>query len=254
VIGKEQKRRGAKTPSEVPIAVVADLSEGLLETSNFMEQIALDLEKLVSRRLRFVRSAGLNDLPFKRGLICAGQRVASVMAAEAIFDRLQDECDTVRSIAALAIASHHETPRAQRLALLMPLADDRHFGVREWAWIGLREVEGENLIQLIPELTILAQSKSAFVRRFASEVTRPRGVWCRHLKALKEQPDLARQVIELLMSDPSPYVQLSVGNWLNDTFLYQPEYVRRFCDEWLGHRGEPSTSTVKICRRALRNA
>jgi len=127
-------------------------------------------------------------------------------------------------------------------------ADDRHFAVREWAWLSLRpHVIGE-LQAALAQLPEWSADSSHNVRRFASEVTRPRGVWSGHIPELKAAPHLGMPVIEPLFADPSRYVQDSVGNWLNDASRTQPAWVLGVCD---GMATE-SQATERIRLRALR--
>jgi len=89
------------------------------------------------------------------------------------------------------------------------------------------------------------------VRRFASEALRPRGVWCAHIAALKQQPQRAMPILSALRDDPSIYVQDSVANWLNDASKDQPEWARSVCRQWLAEA--PSVATRRICHRGLRS-
>lgn len=139
----------------------------------------------------------------------------------------------------------------ERLQLLRPFADDRHFGVREWAWIGLRDSLVENMLELHASLATWSHSAAPNVRRFASEITRPRGVWCRYLRYLRRDPAKAGAILEPLRSDESRYVRLSVGNWLNDAGKDNPEWVHSICSRWLEE--SPTQHTQWICARGTRS-
>ncbi|WP_286710526.1 MULTISPECIES: hypothetical protein [Sphingobacterium] len=69
-----------------------------------------------------------------------------------------------------------------------------------------------DLDRSITYLSLWAMEKDENVRRFATESTRPRGVWCKHIDRLKQEPSLALPILEPLKSDPSKYVRDSVAN------------------------------------------
>jgi 3-methyladenine DNA glycosylase AlkC len=129
-------------------------------------------------------------------------------------------------------------------------AADPHFGVREIAWLAVRDAVAADLEMALELLRPWVLDADPNLRRFASEVTRPRGVWCVHLDALKINPEPGLQLLEALRADPSRYVQNSVANWLNDAAKSRPDWVIERCACW--QMESPEKSTDYICRRGLR--
>ncbi|NDI86356.1 DNA alkylation repair protein [Undibacterium crateris] len=158
--------------------------------------------------------------------------------------------DTVRSWAAFAVgrtsAVHSLT---QRLDYMRPFAADSHFGVREWAWIAVRPYIAADLDLALHCLLPWTADSDPNIRRFACESTRPRGVWCEHIKQLKERPAQGEALLECLKADTERYVQNSVANWINDASKSAPDWAIQLCTRW---KKEANPDTNKIITRALR--
>jgi 3-methyladenine DNA glycosylase AlkC len=158
--------------------------------------------------------------------------------------------DIVRCWAAYIVAKNTTLSLTQKFKQLQPFAADSHFGVREISWLAIRPQLAINLSESIQLLTQWASSANENSRRFASEATRPRGVWCEHIEPLKQNPAQALSILELLKNDTSKYVQDSVGNWLNDASKTSPNFVITLCKKW---KIESDTeNTNYIIKKALR--
>lgn len=164
---------------------------------------------------------------------------------------LKHPADLVRCWAAYVIGKSELLSVKQKFAKMKPLAADAHFIVREIAWIALRPVIEKHLAQSIGILSTWAKSNNAYVRRFASEATRPRGVWCRHITALRTYPEMALCILEPLKADASKYVRDSVGNWLNDAGKTRKDFLLATCKKWNKESRTPETAYV--IKRAMRS-
>lgn len=259
-------RKGARRRSEVPPAVLAALNRGETATVNLVEWLALDQRQLVRHVLPLVGLtkaapgllAALDAEPKPTAMqylrVIGRELSAAVKPASSprsVFNKLaRHRSDVVRSWAAFVAGYRPDLSLEERLTAIRLLAADAHFGVREAAWMAARpaiEAELEPAILLLSEWS---GHSDANLRRFASEVTRPCGVWCSHLSRLKAEPQLALPVLEPLRSDGSKYVRDSVGNWLNDASKSQPDWVRRLTRRW--QRESRSPETEYIVKRALR--
>ncbi|MGV3483185.1 MAG: DNA alkylation repair protein [Planctomycetaceae bacterium] len=168
------------------------------------------------------------------------------------YDRfVSHRSDTARGWAAALVGYAPGLTLAERLSLIAVLADDPNAGTREWAWMAVRPHISADLDEAIKQLSRWTEEASPNLRRFATESTRPRGVWCAHIPSLKENPGRALPLLEPLRADDSKYVQDSVGNWLNDASKSQPDCVLELCRDWL--EDSPAKATERICRRAVRS-
>ncbi|HMX30462.1 MAG TPA: DNA alkylation repair protein, partial [Blastocatellia bacterium] len=158
--------------------------------------------------------------------------------------------DLVRSWAAYLIGLDGELKLAQKLTLIRRFAADSHFGVREEAWFAVRAGIDAELGTAIKVLAKWTKDKDESVRRFASEATRPRGVWCKHIEALKLHPELGLPILEPLHSDASKYVRDSVANWINDAGKTRPDWAKDVCARW--REMSPTKETEYIVNKALR--
>ena len=234
----------------------SDVVEGRRPTATLTEVLAVDT------RLLFERVFPSIDLTDAEGAALAVSSVTSRMtSAGAILHRaLGQSClttlrahpaDTVRGWAPFVVGQATTLSLAQRLELVRFSADDPHFGVREWAWLGIRAHIAANVREAIALLTPWTQSTSPRVRRFATEATRPRGVWTKKIDLLLDTPDLGLPLLDRLCDDDERYVQDSVANWVNDVAKSRPAWARDLCAQWL--REFPSPHTKRICQRALRS-
>lgn len=244
-------RVGARTPAAVP-KPVKTLLEGGEPSVNHMEQIAMDMGALLATA--FPHLAACADRLRAGGLVAkmreGGRVLHEVYGAEAPDVAAAHRSDTVRGWGAMALAASG-LPAAELLPRVRPFADDEHFAVREWAWLAARPAVADDCDVSLSLLTAWTAAESPNLRRFASESTRPRGVWSVHLPVLKSEPERAERLLDALRADRARYVQDSVGNWLNDASRTRPDWVCDVCARWLDAAESPP-QTVRIVRRALR--
>lgn len=248
------KRKGTARVADVPPDILAQLNAGEIEAATLSENLATDFSALLKAVLPEL-AAQADEIDAKAGVT---KRMAA--AAQIIFDHsglerlhwlASHRSDLVRGWGAYLISIDPDTFLPDKLTAMRPFADDPHFGVREWAWLALRPAIVNTPEIAISELTPLTAETSEYLRRFASEAIRPRGVWASHIKLLKNAPEHALPVLEPLRADPSRYVQDSVANWLNDAWKSQPDWVEELCGCWFAQTD--ADSTRYIVKRALRN-
>lgn len=246
-------RKGARSRSDIDPAVLAELNAGTAETLTLPECLAVDFATLMAATCPDVDPAPLRDAAgdgITRRMALAAKLVLEARGGAAVVDLAGHGSDTVRGWAAYAVGLLPHLSVDERLVMIRPLADDSHFGVREWAWLGIRAAIVAKSARALALLASWTAEPSPYLRRFASEATRPRGVWCAHVAALRADPVPGLAVLESLRADPERYVQDSVANWLNDAGKDHPDWVRGLCRQWEGQGGK---ATAYIVKRALRN-
>ncbi len=253
-------RKGAVRATSIPKEVIALLELGSIESVNLVEWQTIDQEKLLaniwpkiskdqSQSPSLLEKTGIKGirevatiLKSKFGDGCHNNTITSVLSSH--------PSDMVRCWVVYWIGVSTFASLEQKLKEIKRFAVDEHFGVREIAWLAVRPDISDQLEHSLSLLASWTLDECEYARRFASEVTRPRGVWCKHIEPLKKNPELAIENLESLRSDPSRYVQASVGNWLNDASKSAPEWVENLCEKWLRESKTPETSW--IVQRALR--
>lgn len=250
-------RKGATRAADISADVLQALSRGETQSATLAECLALDQAMLARTVFAGLSPQALKavDAACELGVLKRMARIGAVLLDEmgetGIAQCRSHGADTVRGWACFMIGAQSGLDLPARLAAIRPLADDAHFGVREWAWMAVRPHLTQELKASVAHLAQWTAEPSERLRRFASEALRPRGVWCAHIAALKHEPEQALPILSPLRADPSVYVQDSVANWLNDAAKDQPAWVRDLCAQWL--QAAPTDATRRICQRAIRN-
>jgi 3-methyladenine DNA glycosylase AlkC len=260
-----EKRKGARSIKDIPANILTQLNNGEIETVNLMEWLAIDQKKLLFNvltqldRKKYYKPiiAAIDNLK-KTTINTINETIGAGLLKEALSNKdktlftilATHKSDTVRCWACYCVSKNEKLTTKQILQQIQAFAADNHFGVREIAWLSVRPIIAKNLIESIAILSIWAVSTNENIRRFASEATRPRGVWCEHIDLLKQQPEMALPILQLLKNDPAKYVQDSVGNWLNDASKTQAAFVIKICKQW--EKDSKTKETTYIIKKALR--
>lgn len=262
---KDEKRKGAKSAKDIPAEVLEQLNSGLIESANLTEWLTIDQNILLKRvlsqmsREQYVAPvfAAIDKLP-KKTVNTVNEAIGNTILTLSVSYSDQHikqalkthPSDMVRCWATYLTGNNENLSITEKLDQIQFFAADRHFGVREIAWMAVRNSIIQNLEHSISILTLWAAHENENIRRFASESIRPRGVWCAHIEILKKQPELALPVLEQLKSDSSKYVRDSVGNWLNDASKTNPAFVLDICSRW--KMESPTKETLYILKKAMR--
>lgn len=240
--------------SDIPVVRLNELIKGQAQTSNLVEWLAVDQSRLLTsvaeqfdlKNLRQI-AADLPKVSAPKQIAWIGLQISNIEKLE-VFE--SHTSDLVRCWACYA-RSANATSLKDALNAMIPFADDPHFGVREIAWIGVRNRICDEPLKALRLLTPWTKDPSEYVRRFASEATRPRGVWAKHIDKFKRDPGIARSLLDELHNDTSRYVQDSVANWLNDAAKDHPRWVKDVVKAW--SKLSASKETAYIVKRATRS-
>ncbi|EOO70915.1 DNA alkylation repair protein [Bacillus mycoides] len=265
-------RKGAKKAGDIPKEILQLLNKGELESVNLTEWLAINHIKLLENVLPSIGLEGSLEFviaELEKQNAETGMKVIRMTGAlldkvilkekerkkaELMLQFSNHISDSVRCWAAFMNKKPNDTLK-DKLTYIRPFAADRHFGVREIAWMSIREDLSQNIEKSVDLLVDWAKNEDENLRRFSVESIRPRGVWSKHIEILKQEPDKALPILNLLKSDPSKYVQDSVGNWLNDASKTKPDWVIKLCEEWKKDTDIKSTSRIikKAQRTILKN-
>lgn len=261
----EIKRKGARSTKDIPTAILEQLNQGEIETANLVEWLAVDQRRLLenllkqNKRIDYLKPilTSIDQLK-KQTVNTINETIGTGLFGQAIKNNDHDflkilsshNADLVRCWATYTIGKNQKLGIEEALLQIQPFAADKHFGVREICWMSVRQKIVENLEKSISILSKWTSKDDENIRRFSTEATRPRGVWCEHIEVLKQNPTLAITILEPLKSDPAKYVQDSLGNWLNDASKTQAGFVMELCERW--EIESETKETSYIIKRALR--
>jgi 3-methyladenine DNA glycosylase AlkC len=252
------QRKGAIRMADIPPSILARLNKGEMEALTLAEVLAVDFSKLLQNSFPGLDKSLIKKMRLaqeeKMGWIArtrlAGTLLYEDLGAKGLKKTAHHASDQVRGWGAALIAELPGLDIEERLDLIRALADDPNPGTRETAWIMIRPHIAVDIKHSIKTLRPWVTSAQPNIRRFASEITRPRGVWCTHIPELRKDPKPGLLLLESLHADPSRYVQNSVANWLNDASKDNPAFVRNVCRAWA--RQSSAKETAYICKRAQR--
>jgi 3-methyladenine DNA glycosylase AlkC len=260
------KRKTYSSRVSIPQELLDRLNRGDENPATLAEWLAVDNESVAAACLP---GAGLADAVPVVARVCREVQGSGVMRrlraigsalcetllarddADAVYEALAaHRSSVVREWAAMTLPANPRLSLEERLRRARRFARDESMGVREIAWLSYRPFVAAEVPRTIALLEPWVRDEDPRVRRCAVESTRPRGVWCTHIPALKAEPQLGLPIVEPVRSDPDRYVQTAVANWLNDASKSEPAWVEALCSRWT--RESATGETSWIVNRSLR--
>ncbi|MBA4249731.1 MAG: DNA alkylation repair protein [Candidatus Puniceispirillum sp.] len=232
------------------------LNSGEHETKNLVECLSIDFRLLVLNCIPGISNSALDQIEQKKqcGIIDRMKGIGSILFKEmgvAGIDVLKNHhSDSIRGLSCYMVSYCDHLSLVDKFEMMKTLADDSHFSVREWAWLALRPDIVCNIKDSLTFLQSWSSHESPYLRRFACEATRPRGVWCAHIPELKINPNIALPLLAMLKTDTHLYVQKSLGNWLNDASKNNADWVLNILELW--HAEYPGLIDKRISKLAKR--
>lgn len=261
-----EKRKGARSMKDIPMDILGQLNRGEIESANLTEWLAIDKRLLLEHVMGELNRKEYVSIVLDAidGLKKVTVNTINQSIGHTLFHLCQEykdmelykllkyhKSDSVRCWATYFVQYDVSMSIAEKLEAIKDFSRDKHFGVREISWMAVRQDIIENLEESLKLLVVWTEDEDENVRRFASEATRPRGVWATHITVLKENPTLGLPILEPLKGDSSKYVRDSVGNWLNDVSKNNVAFVKKVCDKWKNEN--TSKETQYIIKKAMRN-
>lgn len=164
------------------------LNAGSVSSTHLAECLAVDFAALLQAVAPTLPPASIQRMQAAAGRgITQRMALAAALLREAgqgdVQRRQAHPSDTVRGWACYLIGSDPQAALADKLQAMRPLADDAHFGVREWAWLALRSDIVAERWKRLPccnpgRCSARRISAASPVRRFAPAVYGPRTLRC----------------------------------------------------------------------------
>ncbi len=199
-----------------------------------------------------VKSAGYFDLALlDQGRLLVRHVVALGEAARVTEALISSESDRMRALGVSVHFEHFKEEIGRELEALKLSSALPGTWTQETSQSVLKSmVHHHGLSIILPRVAGWVYEPDPAVRRAVAEALRPRGVWCKHITELKDDPTPIKELLETLLDDESVYVQKAVANNLNDISKDNPELLCR----WVAARKKGSISKARqwIIEQALR--